>query len=137
MNSDGSVVLYVDDDPTNRRLMARLFERYRQTDELLLTGSGAEAINLAGTKRPDLVLLDLNLPDFSGEDVLTTLRIRSDVPVVILSGDADEWTRRRLINLGATAYVTKPFDVTELFQLIGSVIAGEPSQSEGDGIRPR
>lgn len=114
--------MHVDDDGANRRLMEKLFARYRADDELLSASYGREAIEIARQKHPHLVLLDVNLPDISGEDVLRSLRLESDVPIVMLSGHADEVLRRRMIHLGANGYITKPFDVTTLFELVDSLV---------------
>lgn len=120
---DRALVLYVDDDGANRRLMQRLFERNRPEHELVSVGSGLEALTVTEEKSPQLVLLDLNLPDVSGEEVLGVLRKASSVPVVMLSGEADEVTRCRLLDLGANGYVTKPFDVTELLRVVDDLVS--------------
>lgn len=120
---DSSLVLHVDDDEANRQLMAKLFARYRPGDELLSASCGRDAIDLARQNRARLILLDLSLPDISGEDVLRTLRLESAVPVVVLSGHADEMTRRRLTDLGADGYVTKPFAIAELREVVDSFLA--------------
>lgn len=117
-----ALVLYVDDDGANRRLMQRLFERNRAKHKLVTVGCGLEAIAVAQAQSPHLVLLDLNLPDMSGEEVLGALRQESSVPVVMLSGEADEVTRRRMLDLGANGYVTKPFDVADLFRVVDELI---------------
>lgn len=117
---DFSPVLHVDDDQANRLLMAKLFARYRPDDELLSASCGRDAIALAQRNRPRLVLLDLSLPDISGEDVLRALKSESTVPVVVLSGHADEMTRRRLTDFGADGYLTKPFEIAELRAIVDS-----------------
>lgn len=124
------VVLYVDDDEPSRLLMARVFARHRPHDELMFAASVAEAVGRARETTPDLVVLDLTLPDGSGEDLLRILKRDYAVPVIIFSGYGDETTRRRLIEQGADAYVAKPMDFHELMVAIRSVVgpasAGEP-----------
>ena len=123
MRADGSIFMFVDDDPASRRLMAKLFERHRAGDELVCASSGQDAIALARVKQPQVVLLDLNLTDMSGEDVLEALKSEIDASVVVVSGETEEETQRRLIERGASDYLIKPFKVPELFALIDSLVA--------------
>src|SRR6185437_511342 len=81
---------------------------------VLSTGSGSDAIALARRGRPDLVILDLGLPDVPGEDVVQDLRTVSDVPVLMLTAKASERDRIRGLELGADDYMTKPFSPREL-----------------------
>jgi two-component system phosphate regulon response regulator PhoB len=86
---------------------------------------GQEAIELARAERPDLVVLDLMLPGFSGYDVLTELQKRpelSDVPVIVLTARRDEADRVKGLELGADDYVTKPFSPRELMLRVGAVL---------------
>ncbi|HSL70034.1 MAG TPA: response regulator transcription factor [Longimicrobiales bacterium] len=86
---------------------------------------GLEAMEAAGTERPDLVLLDLMLPGLSGYEVLSELRRRpelSDVPVVVLTARRDEVDRVKGLELGADDYITKPFSPRELVLRVGAVL---------------
>ncbi len=86
---------------------------------------GQEALETAESERPDLILLDLMLPGFSGYDVLSDLRRRpelSDVPVVVLTARRDEADRVKGLELGADDYVTKPFSPRELILRVGAVL---------------
>lgn len=93
---------------------------------LLLTAeSGRRGLELARERCPDLILLDLNLPDISGEDVLATLRkedLTRHIPVVILSGDASPWQVEKLRGMGAIDYLTKPFAVPHLLAVISEAL---------------
>ena len=123
-------ILCVDDDEPNRRLVVRLFERYRPHDRVTGVSSAAEAIERARDEPPDLVLLDLTLGDVAGDEVLRTLKAEMDVPVIIVSGHADLGTRKRLLDAGADGYIAKPVDVDQLFRTVSSLIAsdaGNPS----------
>src|SRR6185312_12382192 len=97
---------------------------------LLTATRGEDGIAMAITERPDLVLLDLHLPDLSGEDVLHRLwadpRTRS-LPVAVLSADALSAQRQRLLASGAVAYLTKPIDVQQLLRLIDERL--QPAES--------
>jgi len=122
VNSDGRTILYIDDDAANRHLMTRLFGRKMPGDHLVVAATGREGLEHVPGDGIDMVLLDLTLPDMSGEEVLQTLKEAHEIPVVILSGHDDPETRRRLTERGADAYVTKPFDANELFSLIEGLL---------------
>jgi CheY-like chemotaxis protein len=113
-------MLYIEDNPSNLRLVERLVKR--RPDVMLLTATrGAEGLELARAETPDLVLLDLDLPDTSGADVLTSLRAdtrTASIPVVVVSADATPAQIERLRALGANDYVTKPFEVQRLLTVI-------------------
>jgi CheY-like chemotaxis protein len=113
-------VLYVEDNPANIMLVRRLLDR-RPHITLRTAKLGAEGIAAATDSPPDLVLLDLNLPDLSGELVLQ--RLRADprtraIPVIVVSADATPTQIERLRALGAADYVTKPFDIGALLAAI-------------------
>jgi CheY-like chemotaxis protein len=114
------VVLYIEDNRSNVRLMERLLER-RPGVRLLHASDGERGLAAAQTEQPDLILLDLHLPDLPGEEVLHRLwqdpRLRS-IPVAILSADATAEQSRRLRLSGAIAYLTKPLEIRAVLQLI-------------------
>lgn len=113
-------VLYIEDNISNRRLMERVLAR-RPGVRLREAPQGQAGLDLARTDPPDLILLDLHLPDMHGEEVLRQLwedaRTRS-IPVAVLSADATPAQTSRLVAAGATAYLTKPIDIGELLQLV-------------------
>ncbi len=116
--SGRGVILYIEDNQSNIRLVERIFERY---DDIVLHSAmrGLAGVELAREVAPDLVLLDLHLPDVSGEEVLAELRRderTASVPVIIMSADATSPSRRRLLAQGVHAYIAKPFDVTTLLE---------------------
>ena len=108
-------VVYVEDNPSNVRLVERVLERFGGV-ELLTTASGSQALEIIEQRRPDLVLLDLHLPDMSGEKVLG--RIDATVPVVVISADATAGRREHVLASGAYAYLAKPLDLRELQEVI-------------------
>jgi PAS domain S-box-containing protein len=122
-------VLHIEDNVSNLKLIERIVAR--RTDIELISAMQAQlGIDLARQQRPDLVILDLHLPDMSGHEVL--LRLRSypetrDIPVVILSADATKTQITRLTEDGATGYLTKPIDVRAFFELVDSILGGLPS----------
>ena len=115
-----ALVLIVEDEPKIRELVRRYLER--EGLRVLTTGSGAEAITMAADARPDLVVLDLGLPDVPGEEVARELRAASDVPIIMLTARADERDRVAGLELGADDYVTKPFSPRELVLRVQAVL---------------
>jgi two-component system KDP operon response regulator KdpE len=111
-NANQPLVLVVDDEPQIRRLLALTLEAngYRTVSAV----AGQEGLVLAAQHRPELVVLDLGLPDISGQEVLRRLREWSDVPVIILSVQDDENGKVAALDGGADDYVTKPFNTAEL-----------------------
>jgi CheY-like chemotaxis protein len=117
-------VLYVEDNQANIQLVEHIVER-RPRVSLLVSMQGRQALELARAHRPDLILLDLHLPDLSGEEVLTRLgqdATTLDIPVVVLSADATPGRITRLLAAGARAYLSKPIDVAELLALLDSTL---------------
>jgi signal transduction histidine kinase len=122
---DAVTVLYIEDNPANTFLVESALRR-RPTVQLKTAATGADGIEQALTAAPDVILLDLNLPDMSGANVLTRLRAEAavaDVPIVVLSADATPASQQRLLAIGATAYLTKPLNIKRLLTLIDELSA--------------
>jgi two-component system KDP operon response regulator KdpE len=105
-------VLVVDDEPQILRAL-RINLRVRQY-EVHTAATGAEALAVAAAHPPDLVILDLGLPDMDGVDVIAGLRGWTSAPIIVLSGRADSADKVEALDAGADDYVTKPFGVEEL-----------------------
>ena len=105
-------VLVVDDEPQIVRAV-RINLRARDY-EVRTAATGAEALAEAARHPPDLVILDLGLPDLDGVDVIAGLRGWTDVPIIVLSGRSDSADKVEALDAGADDYVTKPFGVDEL-----------------------
>jgi signal transduction histidine kinase/ActR/RegA family two-component response regulator len=119
-------LLYIEDTVANVRLVEEILSS-RPSVRLLPAGMGSLGLELAAEHRPDLVLLDLHLPDIGGEEVLAQLRAderTKDIPVVILSADATDRTPGPLLEAGAQAYLTKPIGVRELLKVVDTYVAG-------------
>jgi PAS domain S-box-containing protein len=117
-------ILYVEDNLSNLTLMERILERHARV-QLTHAMSGGHALGLARLQRPDLILLDLHLPDVSGEEVLSQLRedtVCRNIPVVMISADATPGQIDRVIAGGAYAYVTKPLDLKIFIALLDEVL---------------
>jgi len=105
-------VLVVDDEPQILRAL-RINLRVRDYD-VHVAATGAEALEVAGRYPPDLVILDLGLPDLDGVEVIQGLRGWTKAPIIVLSGRADSLDKVEALDAGADDYVTKPFGVEEL-----------------------
>jgi two-component system KDP operon response regulator KdpE len=105
-------VLVVDDEPSIRRFLRTSLAAYNYRVIEAETGQGA--LDLLAREKPELVVLDLGLPDLDGTEVLRRIRAGSKVPVVILSSRGDERAKVEALELGADDYVTKPFGMEEL-----------------------
>ncbi|HMS60936.1 MAG TPA: response regulator transcription factor [Solirubrobacteraceae bacterium] len=114
------LVLVVDDERKIRELVRSYLER--AGIDVVTTGSGAEALELAGRARPDLVVLDRGLPDVPGDEVARELRRAGDLPILMLTARAGEADRVEGLELGADDYVTKPFSPRELVLRVQAVL---------------
>lgn len=117
-------VLYIEDDLVNFTLVERILE-FRPTLKLLHAARGESGVELAQIHRPKLILLDLNLPDMHGSEVIQRLQNdpgTSEVPVVILSADATPSQIERLLAAGARNYLTKPFDIDPFLAVVDEMV---------------
>ena len=105
-------VLVVDDDPS--LLKALRIGLTARGDEVVLAQTGAEAVTQVALARPDLVILDLGLPDVDGIEVTRRIREFSTVPILVLSAYGDERRKVEALDAGADDFVTKPFGMAEL-----------------------
>jgi CheY-like chemotaxis protein len=118
-------VLYIEDEPDNVALVQRVFAG-RADVRVVGAGTGLEGLELAAADPPDLVLLDLNLPDIPGEEVLARLRADPStaiVPVVIASGEAAARTGV-LLDRGASEVLPKPYDLRRLRGIVTGLVGG-------------
>lgn len=113
-------ILVVDDEPAVTDLLA--YNLRKAGYEILLAADGSEALRLARQASPDLILLDLMLPEVDGLDVCRELRKTSNVPIIMLTARGEEIDRVVGLELGADDYVSKPFSVRELLARIKAVL---------------
>jgi DNA-binding response OmpR family regulator len=126
-----ATVLLVEDERKLRELVRSYLERAGFT--VLSAGSGAEAITLATSAAPDLVILDLGLPDVSGETVAREIRAAGATPILMLTAKAAEEDRIAGLELGADDYVTKPFSPRELVLRVQAILRrGSPAAKGGE-----
>ncbi|MFN2508337.1 MAG: ATP-binding protein, partial [Chthoniobacterales bacterium] len=128
--SNERTLLYVEDNLSNFRLIERLME-HRPGLHLIAAHEGLTGLNLARQHRPDLILLDVNLPDIDGRELLLRLRAEPDcatIPVVVISADATPGQIERLRSAGAVEYLTKPLDIQKFFKVLDRALAGAEAQ---------
>jgi DNA-binding response OmpR family regulator len=113
-------ILVVDDEPAVRDLLA--YNLRKAHYEVTQAADGREALQLAAETTPDLILLDLMIPEVDGLDVCRELRKTSSVPIVMITARGEEIDRVVGLELGADDYVTKPFSVRELMARIKAVL---------------
>ena len=126
-------VLVVDDEPQILRAL-RINLRVRQYD-VHIAATGAQALEQAAKHPPDLVILDLGLPDLDGVEVIQGLRGWTTAPIIVLSGRADSIDKVEALDAGADDYVTKPFGMEELLARMRAV--GRRAVADGDEPRVR
>jgi len=126
-----ATILLVDDDPVAVRLVNLILDR--EGYETIVASDGSQGLKMAQDEGPDLVLLDLMLPGMNGLDVLRRLRADSrtaDLPVIVVSAQAQFTDKHAALDVGANAYVTKPFRRAELLPLIRSLLEGLKQMEE-------
>ena len=117
-------LLYIEDNTANLKLIERALD-HRPRFSMLSAMQGRMGLDLARQHQPDLVLLDLHLPDIAGEELLRLLQAdprTRDIPVIVVSADATPGQIRKLIALGARAYLTKPLDMARFFQAVDEAL---------------
>jgi DNA-binding response OmpR family regulator len=125
-------VLVVDDEPKIVQLARDYLEH--AGFEVLAAGDGRSAVHAIRTRRPDLVVLDLGLPDLDGLDVTRTVRAEGPTPIIMLTARDDELDKLLGLELGADDYITKPFSPRELVARVRAVLrrselAAEPTDT--------
>jgi len=121
VNTNAATILIVDDEPPIRRLLRTSLAS--QGFEVIEAATGDGALAELERSSPDLVILDLGLPDIDGLDVIRTLRENGNaVPILVLSSRSDENGKVDALDLGADDYVTKPFGTAELFARIRAAL---------------
>jgi DNA-binding NtrC family response regulator len=130
-------ILIVDDDPDMRRVLRGVLEPFGEVAE---AGDGAQALRLlrSSRPRPRLMLLDVVMPELNGIEVLQAVReLSPELPVLMLTGEADVTTAKLALELGAKAYITKPFDVERLADEAQRLLAPAVKSASGRPWRVR
>jgi DNA-binding response OmpR family regulator len=127
-----ATVLLVEDERKLRELVRSYLEKAGIS--VLSTDSGAEAISVAETASPDLIVLDLGLPDVPGETVAREVRAVSSTPILMLTAKSSEEDRIAGLELGADDYVTKPFSPRELVLRVQAILRRNAAQEGDQGV---
>ena len=130
MHEKKNTILVVDDEPQIQKMLGILLdvENYKIVESL----TGKQAIRMAAAIKPDLVLLDLGLPDMNGKDVITAIREWSQVPIIVLSACLLDEEIIAALNMGANDYVTKPFNVDVLLARINASLRSSAVRETGE-----
>lgn len=123
--SQPTTVLVIDDEPQIRKFLR--ISLVSQGYSVLEAATGAEGLSQVALNRPDVVVLDLGLPDMDGQQVLRDIREWSSVPVLVLSVRASEAQKVQALDSGANDYVTKPFGIQEFLARIRALLRQAPS----------
>ena len=118
----------IDDEPQIRKFLR--ISLASQGYKVLEAGTGSDGLTQAALNKPDLLVLDLGLPDMDGQDVLSQFREWSTVPVLVLSVRASEGEKVRALDAGANDYVTKPFGIQEFLARIRSLLRQAPESGQ-------
>ncbi len=129
----GRKVLVVDDDVKTVELVRLYLDR--DGYQVLIAYDGVEALRLARKSCPDLIVLDLMLPDIDGLEVCRTLRHESDVPIIMLTARTTDQDKLTGLDLGADDYVTKPFSPRELAARVRAVLRRIPGERGPEEIK--
>jgi DNA-binding response OmpR family regulator len=128
-------ILVVDDEPKITEVVKLYLER--DGFEVATAANGRQAVERASAYKPDLIVLDLNLPDIDGLEVCRTIRKQSNVPIIMLTGRGEEVDKIVGLELGADDYVTKPFSAREIVARVRAVLrrkAPEPVHEDAKTI---
>jgi two-component system KDP operon response regulator KdpE len=123
-------ILLVDDEVSIQRALAPLLRS--RGYEVVVAGTGADALQIVATRAPDLIVLDLGLPDLEGTEVCRRIRAESQVPVIVLSARSGEGDKVSALDLGADDYVAKPFSPEELLARIRVALRRVFSEDEAE-----
>lgn len=132
--SSGKVILVVEDSRTSRKVISMLLSR--KGHEIIEATTGKEALNRVSEKVPDLVLLDVMLPDMTGYEILPLLRKDlANVPVVMLTGKKSSADRLKGMKSGASEYLTKPFDPAKLIGVVDRYLDNPAAAEQPSAVR--
>jgi two-component system KDP operon response regulator KdpE len=129
---NATTILVIDDEPQLRRAMKATLSSIGYT--VVESKSGEEALSVLNELRPDLILLDLNMPGIGGLETCRAIRERSDVPIIILSVRNAEADKVQALDAGADDYVTKPFGIQELLARVRAAMRRSAVTSTGTDI---
>jgi len=130
-------ILYFEDNVSNIELIDGIIENYRPHIQIVTSISGKNAVNLAKECKPDLILLDLDLPEIHGSEVFINLQADSEtrsIPVVIVSADAMSHQIKKMLTAGARDYLTKPIGITLFLKMVDKWIEKNKQAKTGFSV---
>ncbi len=132
MHEKKNTVLVVDDDPQIQKMLGILLET--ENFKIVECVSGKQAMRMCALMKPDVILLDLGLPDMDGKEVIRALREWTQAPIIILTGRSSDEEIACTLNMGANDYVNKPFNVDVLLARINASLRSSAVRVNGDPI---
>ncbi|MBF0628936.1 MAG: response regulator [Magnetococcales bacterium] len=130
MQSPAFLIVLIEDEPQIRRFVrTSLIEEQYQVKE---AKTGKQGLVDVGTRRPDLLIVDLGLPDMDGIEVIRDIRLWSNLPILILSARSDEADKVQALDVGADDYLTKPFGMPELLARVRALLRRSVRSHAGD-----
>lgn len=133
MSGPRQTILIVDDEPQIQRFLGHALTAAGY--DTVLAANGHEALSRLAAHEPDLMILDLGLPDMNGKEVIERLRLRSDLPVIVLSAHDQEMEKIMALDLGADDFVAKPFGIGELLARLRVSLRARRPAARTDQIR--
>jgi len=130
MHEKKNTILVVDDEPQIQKMLGILLDV--ENFKIVESVTGKQAIRMCVSTKPDLILLDLGLPDMDGKDVITAIREWSQVPIIILTVRSADEEVAAALNLGANDYVTKPFNIDVLLARINASLRASAVRENGE-----
>ncbi len=136
-NNKTAIILYIEDDPASRRLVQRILDN--KGYKVHVAGDGLEGISLARETKPNLILMDMNLPSMDGREITTRLRSLphfANIPIVALTANHSPGSRELALAAGCTGFMTKPIDVSVFPDQVKDFLAGrvEPLSADEKNI---
>lgn len=132
MPPSGSTVLVIDDEPQIRRVVRHALEG--NGTEVIQSGTAREGLDVAASRKPDLIILDLGLPDATGVDVCRDLRGWTAAPILVLTARHSDAEKVELLDAGADDFVTKPFSSAELQARVRALLRRASATAAGDTV---
>ena len=130
MHEKKNTILVVDDEPSIQKMLGIILDV--QNYKIIESLTGTQGVRMAASIKPDLILLDLGLPDMNGKEVITAIREWSQVPILVLSACSLDEEIIAALNMGANDYVTKPFNVDVLLARMHAALRSGAVRETGD-----
>lgn len=130
MTEKKNIILIVDDEPEIRKMLKIFLEE--SGFKVIESENGKQAIRMCATIKPDIILLDLGLPDIDGKEAISKIREWSNVPIIVITARPEDEDAVDAFNLGAEDYVTKPFNVSVLMARINANLKKAVVKETGD-----